>query len=105
VDPPCTGLGTLQSRPDVRWRATPEAIGDLSSLQLRILAAGAAALRPGGVLVYSVCTTSRAESEEVIERFLSGHREFRAERSFQLLPHRHGTDGFYLARLRHHGRQ
>ena len=63
VDPPCSGLGTLQSRPDLRWRASPEAIAELAALQRGSSAAGAAALRPGGVLVYSVCTISRAESE------------------------------------------
>ena len=63
VDPPCSGLGTLQSRPDLRWRARPEAIGELAALQGRILAAGASALAPGGALVYSVCTISRAEGE------------------------------------------
>jgi len=116
VDPPCSGLGTLQSRPDRRWRASREAIDELAGLQLRILAAGAAATRPGGVLVYSVCTISSAESEVLIARFLREHREFEADdlvgehpqwanprdsaRHLQLLPHRDGTDGFFIARLR-----
>src|SRR5579884_2303745 len=62
VDPPCSGLGTLQSRPDLRWRvgrAGPDSIGELAALQARILAAGGRSLAPGGVLVYSVCTISR----------------------------------------------
>jgi 16S rRNA (cytosine967-C5)-methyltransferase len=115
VDPPCSGLGTLQSRPDIRWRATPEAIAELADLQTRILASGAQATRPGGVLVYSVCTISRRESEDVIERFLNSHDQFRlddlqvehpelghpqSEKYLQLLPHRDGTDGFFIARLR-----
>ena len=100
VDPPCSGLGTLQSRPDVRWRATPEGIAELAGLQLRVLAAAAEALRPGGVLVYSVCSISRAEGENVIERFLSAHREFQLERSLQLMPHHDRTDGFFIARCR-----
>lgn len=115
VDPPCSGLGTLQSRPDVRWRASPEKISELAALQARILAAGAAATAPGGVLVYSVCTISRAESEERIGMFLRDHADFSADdlgveypawrnardpRYLQLLPHRDGTDGFFLARLR-----
>src|SRR4051812_5163880 len=61
VDPPCSGLGTLQSRPDLRWRASPEQIAELAGLQERILTAGERALRPGGALVYSVCTLSTAE--------------------------------------------
>jgi 16S rRNA (cytosine967-C5)-methyltransferase len=100
VDPPCSGLGTLQSRPDLRWRARPEAIGELAALQARILAAGAQALAPGGTIVYSVCTVSRAESEGVVDAFLREHGDFMAEQRLQLLPHRDGTDGFYIARLR-----
>jgi 16S rRNA (cytosine967-C5)-methyltransferase len=100
VDPPCSGLGTLQSRPDVRWRASPESVAELAELQLRILRAGAAATSAGGVLVYSVCTISRPEGEGVIERFTAGHQEFELQERLQLLPHRDGTDGFYIARLR-----
>jgi 16S rRNA (cytosine967-C5)-methyltransferase len=114
VDPPCSGLGTLQSRPDLRWRVRREAIGELAELQSRILSAGAEGLAPGATLVYSVCTVSRAEGPEVIERFLRQHRDFNVEEApmpdalrgvpmgpgVQLLPHRDGTDGFYIARLR-----
>jgi 16S rRNA (cytosine967-C5)-methyltransferase len=99
VDPPCSGLGTLQSRPDLRWRARPEAIHELAALQARILAAAAPALAPGGALVYSVCTISRTEGEEVIEGFLREHRQFEVQERRQLLPHRDGTDGFFIARL------
>jgi 16S rRNA (cytosine967-C5)-methyltransferase len=101
VDPPCSGLGTLQSRPDLRWRASPEAIDDLSALQRRILDAGAAATAPGGTLVYSVCTISSAESEGVIEPFLEAHAEFDQQApARRILPHEDGTDGFFIARLR-----
>ncbi len=119
VDPPCSGLGTLQSRPDLRWRvgrAGPDSIGELAELQGRILAAGATVLAPGGALVYSVCTISRAEGPGVVERFLAGNQDFEAEDiagrlpeelrgvemgpGVQLLPHRDGTDGFFIARLR-----
>jgi 16S rRNA (cytosine967-C5)-methyltransferase len=88
VDPPCSGLGTLQSRPDLRWRASPEQIAQLAGLQERILAAGERALKPGGTLVYSVCTISAAE---VPDRPWTWSR--------RLLPHRDGTEGFALARL------
>jgi 16S rRNA (cytosine967-C5)-methyltransferase len=118
VDPPCSGLGTLQSRPDLRWRVTPEAIGELAAAQARILRAGAAATRPGGSLVYSVCTISHAESHEVLERFLAEHPEFgiedlgsehpeladeRCSSYLQLMPHRDLTDGFFIAQLRRGG--
>jgi 16S rRNA (cytosine967-C5)-methyltransferase len=104
VDPPCSGLGTLQSRPDIRWRASPEAIPELAELQGRILRAGAAALGAGGTLVYSVCTISRRESGEVIERLLRERTDFELEDSVELLPHRDRTDGFYVARMRRRSR-
>ena len=115
VDPPCSGLGTLQSRPDLRWRARPEAVAELAALQARILAAGAEAVVPGGLLVYSVCTISRAEGARLIEAFLREHGDFiaddliserpelrhaRSGPGVQLLPHRDSTDGFFIARLR-----
>ena len=99
VDPPCSGLGTLQGRPDLRWHARPEAIEELVELQQRILAAGAAALRPGGALVYATCTISPRENEQIVERFLAQHAGFAREREHLLLPHHDGTDGFFLARL------
>ena len=86
LDPPCSGLGTLQSHPDLRWRITPQAIRSLAAEQDALLAAARRALRPGGVLVYSVCTISPAE-----ERLPSSE----AVRTY---PHRHRTDGFYIAR-------
>jgi 16S rRNA (cytosine967-C5)-methyltransferase len=115
VDPPCSGLGTLQSRPDLRWRTSPERIAELSALQARILRVGAAATAPGGALVYSVCTISRAEGEAQIGAFLEEHPDWRAEDLtpllsaaasgpyLQTMPHREGTDGFFIARLRRDG--
>jgi 16S rRNA (cytosine967-C5)-methyltransferase len=100
VDPPCTGLGTLQSRPDLRWRTSPERIVDLAPQQARILAAGAAATRAGGTLVYSVCTISRAECEDVVEGFVATHPGWEAEPPVRLAPDTDGTDGFFIARLR-----
>jgi 16S rRNA (cytosine967-C5)-methyltransferase len=110
VDPPCSGLGTLQSRPDVRWRTSPERIAGTARLQARIIRAAAAATRPGGTLVYSVCTISRAEGEDIVTAFLDEHPAFAAEphpgaradagEPFrQLLPDRDRTDGFFIARL------
>jgi 16S rRNA (cytosine967-C5)-methyltransferase len=100
VDPPCSGLGTLQSRPDIRWRSSPGDLATLSAIQTAILAAGAAATAPGGVLVYSVCTITRAEGEGVIGGFLAGHPDFVLERRRQLMPQLERTDGFFIARLR-----
>lgn len=101
VDPPCSGLGTLQSRPDIRWRASAASVAELSTLQSRILAQAAAATAPGGALVYSVCTISKPEAADVVCAFLDAHPEFAADGEFvQLYPHRDGTDGFFIARLR-----
>lgn len=108
VDPPCSGLGTLASRPDLRWRTSPERIAATSALQVRILDAAAAATAAGGTLVYSVCTISRAESEQVVDRFLDRHDEFAPDpftgsdpgtSNLRLMPHLHKTDGFFVARF------
>jgi 16S rRNA (cytosine967-C5)-methyltransferase len=115
VDPPCSGLGTLQARADLRWRVTPDAIEEMAGAQAEILAAGAAVLRPGGVLVYSTCTISPTENERPIAAFLDSHPEFGlddltgtagaqvaadAAGMLQTLPHRDRTAGFFIARLR-----
>jgi 16S rRNA (cytosine967-C5)-methyltransferase len=100
VDPPCSGLGTLQSRPDLRWRTSPARIAELAGQQARILAAGAAATKPGGVLVYSVCTISRAESDAVVDAFGAEHAGWIAEPPVRLAPDTDGTDGFFIVRLR-----
>jgi 16S rRNA (cytosine967-C5)-methyltransferase len=101
VDPPCSGLGTLQARPDLRWRVTPESVGELASAQAAILAAGAEAVRPGGVLVYSTCTISPTENERQIATFLQSHPDFaETEPAVTTMPHRDHTAGFYIARMR-----
>src|SRR5581483_11978629 len=101
VDPPCSGLGTLQSRPDIRWRASPDSIAELAAVQRRILDAAAQATAPGGALTYSVCTISQREGPQLIEAFLGENPDFHLDgQSVQLLPHVDGTDGFFIARLR-----
>ena len=100
VDPPCSGLGTLQARADLRWRVTPEHVREMTRSQAAILAAGAAALRPGGVLVYSTCTISPTENEHQIAAFLDAHPDFSRDELMLTLPHRDHTAGFFIARLR-----
>jgi 16S rRNA (cytosine967-C5)-methyltransferase len=94
VDPPCSGLGTLQGHPDLRWRMTPETIAQLATTQAGILDAATRALRRGGALVYSTCTLSPAENESQVAA--SG---LQVESERLVLPHRDRTDGFYIARL------
>jgi 16S rRNA (cytosine967-C5)-methyltransferase len=76
VDPPCSGLGTLQARADLRWRVTPERVRRLEDVQSAVLATAAAAVRPGGVLVYSTCTISPSENERQIFAFLESNPQF-----------------------------
>jgi 16S rRNA (cytosine967-C5)-methyltransferase len=86
LDPPCSGLGTLRSHPDLRWRMSPEGVERLAAEQDALLASARRALAPGGALVYSVCTLSPRE-----ERLVTAS----VRRTF---PHVDGTDGFYIAR-------
>ncbi|HUN78518.1 MAG TPA: 16S rRNA (cytosine(967)-C(5))-methyltransferase RsmB [Solirubrobacteraceae bacterium] len=124
VDPPCSGLGTLQARADLRWRATPQGVAELVQVQRAILSNGAQAVRPGGVLVYSTCTISPSENERQISDFLESSPQFVLDdlsrepvletpggargigtpamdgRAVLTLPHRDRTAGFFIARLR-----
>ena len=95
ADPPCSGLGTLQAKPDLRWRMTPERIAALIGEQRRILAAAAAAVRPGGVLVWSTCTLNPAENEELLAEI----EGFTPTERLTLFPHVTRSAGFQLTRL------
>jgi 16S rRNA (cytosine967-C5)-methyltransferase len=114
VDAPCTGLGTLRRHPEVRWRRRPEDVPRLAALQEEILAGVAPLVRPGGTLVYAVCTLTREENEGVVGRFLAAHPRFAVDDPgarglapagvvsggfLHTLPHRHDLDGFFAARL------
>src|SRR5690606_10759906 len=114
LDAPCSGLGVLAKRADLRWRRTLDEIGQLTDLQDELLDAAAALVRPGGLLVYSTCTTEPEENAERVEAFLGRQAAFVLERAdglvpeafvteegyFAALPHVHGTDGAFAARLR-----
>jgi 16S rRNA (cytosine967-C5)-methyltransferase len=99
LDAPCSNLGTLARRPDARWRKTPEQIDDLARLQSELLDAAAGATRSGGTLVYAVCTISPQEGPLQLEAFQARHPDFGEAARRQTLPHRDGTDGFFIARL------
>jgi len=116
VDAPCSGLGTLRGHPEIKWHRDENDIRRLSRLQSKILSRVAGYLKPGGVLVYATCTLSREENEEIVESFLTHHKEFELEdaarylpgqathmmreKYFVALPHRDNTDGFFAARMR-----
>jgi len=105
VDAPCSGLGVLNARPDLRWHAEP-----LPGLQLALLRAASERVKPGGTIVYSVCTLNADESEAVVDASGLEVEDLSAEwpafthptrPEFLLtLPHVHGTSGFFVARLR-----
>ncbi|MDR7418019.1 MAG: 16S rRNA (cytosine(967)-C(5))-methyltransferase RsmB [Armatimonadota bacterium] len=120
VDAPCSGLGTIRRRPEIKWRVTEAALVRHAEAQTAILAGASGAVRPGGTLVYSVCSLEPEEGPAVVEAFLARHPEFARDELPQafprvlngspleetrpgevyLWPHRHDTDGFYIARLR-----
>jgi 16S rRNA (cytosine967-C5)-methyltransferase len=115
VDVPCTGLGALRRRPEVRWRRTPDDARRLQPLQVRLLEAAVAATRPGGLVAYVTCSPDRIETEEVIAAVrgpnpgllpvptaeaLPALPAHPGSTGTQLWPHRHGTDGMYVSVLR-----
>lgn len=114
VDAPCSGLGVLGRRADARWRKGPEVLREMPPIQLELLASGARRVRPGGVLVYSVCSFEPEETTEVVEKFLRQNPGFARESAAAhlpqavvdedgfmcVLPHVHGCDGAFAARFR-----
>jgi 16S rRNA (cytosine967-C5)-methyltransferase len=121
VDVPCSGLGVIRRRPDLRWRVQAQELPQHAQEQLAILKGARKCLKEGGVLIYSTYSTEPEENYDVVTRFLSEHPDFEPEDIvslipfpsvsdedrvsarggyLQLLPHRHGTDGFFLACLR-----
>jgi len=112
VDAPCSGLGVLRRRLDLRWRVKEADITRLAGLQSKILDNAASLVRPGGALVYCTCTVTPEENQEQVSGFLARHDGFRLDPAegylpaetardgvLQAWPHRHGTDGAFAARL------
>ncbi|HBW38439.1 16S rRNA (cytosine(967)-C(5))-methyltransferase RsmB [Desulfosporosinus sp. BICA1-9] len=121
VDAPCSGLGVLRRRADLRWQREEEDLKEFPTLQLAILERAASCVDVGGDLVYSTCTTEPEENFELVKRFRSGHPEFEPvnlaeslpfelenprdiqqanKGMLQILPNRHEMDGFFLAKFR-----
>jgi 16S rRNA (cytosine967-C5)-methyltransferase len=116
LDAPCSGLGVIRRNPEAKWRLFSGDITRLAAVQKTLLKNTANRLKPGGVLLYSTCSTSEAENEEVVEEFLSQNPGFVLENLNELFPHwselftfygmlrtwphRHDMDGFFAARIK-----
>jgi 16S rRNA (cytosine967-C5)-methyltransferase len=115
VDAPCSGLGTLRRNPDLKWRQSPRSVEELKLKQAAILRAAAGLVKPGGRLVYATCSLLAEENEEIVEAFLEERGDFGKLHCgglltqqgialdtggfLRLLPHLHGTDGFFSAAM------
>ena len=116
LDAPCSGLGVMDNKPDIKYRATPESVKELTGIQEKLLNTCCQYVKRGGTLVYSTCSILPEENGEQIERFLASHPDFilaplpasfderfkarYTETGLQLLPHRDGVEGFFIVRLR-----
>lgn len=113
VDAPCSGLGVLSKKPDIKWKRVLEDICNLQKLQVEILENSLKYLKPSGVLVYSTCTTETEENMDVVNIFLNSHPEFSIDNAgkyvsekvvnkdgcIELFPHKHNVDGAFSVRL------
>jgi 16S rRNA (cytosine967-C5)-methyltransferase len=120
LDAPCSGLGVIRRKPDIKWSKKEADIPDIAGVQYGILKNISGLLRSGGVLVYSTCTIEREENEAIVERFLREHPDFTLDQEMtglipehvsaraivkspgmiQILPHHFHSDGFFIARLK-----
>ncbi|RUA00410.1 MAG: 16S rRNA (cytosine(967)-C(5))-methyltransferase RsmB [Deltaproteobacteria bacterium] len=116
LDAPCSGMGVLRRHPDAKWRHTARTLSKMAERQRRMLRHLSRSVEPGGILVYAVCSTEPEENKDVIDHFLHHHPNFKLTPASSLLPkaarhitdsdgffrsfvHRHGMDGFFIARL------
>ncbi|MEC4804556.1 MAG: 16S rRNA (cytosine(967)-C(5))-methyltransferase [Jaaginema sp. PMC 1079.18] len=114
VDAPCSGLGTLHRHPDIRWRQNPTKIAELVQLQRELLTQSAQKVKANGILIYSTCTLNAAENEEVVKFLLKQQPDWQicaasegassipgltAAGWYNILPHRHDMDGFFMVKL------
>ncbi len=114
LDAPCSGMGVLRRNPDAKWKISPESLDSFAGRQNRLMDNLAAAVKPGGILVYAVCSFEPEETDRIVETFLDNHPDFRLkppsqnlvdlepslvtpEGYFKSFPHKHGMDGFFAA--------
>lgn len=98
-DVPCSGLGVIARKPEIKYRKNSEEIKKLYEIQFEILRASAKYLKEEGILLYSTCTINRDENEAIVERFLKENIDFKLEKKILLLPNRDDTDGFFIAKI------
>ena len=99
LDVPCSGLGVIRKKPEIKWTRQQEDLEELIKIQEKILDNCSRFLKVGGTLVYSTCTVLKQENEEQIKKFLNTHNGFELVEEKKLYPHIDGTDGFYIAKL------
>ncbi|SHI04288.1 16S rRNA (cytosine(967)-C(5))-methyltransferase RsmB [Sporanaerobacter acetigenes] len=116
IDAPCTGLGMIRRRPEIKWNRTENDIVNMSDIQYKILKNASKYLKSGGTLVYSTCSIEREENIDIINKFISENEDFKLvsvdnlldskenvstakDGYIELFPHIHGTDGFFVAKL------
>lgn len=111
VDAPCSGLGVLRHKPEIKYVQSQQSINDLVELQLEILDNVKGNLKPGGTLIYSTCTIEQLENENVIYTFLKRNKEFEFEpithpitgeqvKTLQILPQDFDSDGFFITKIK-----
>lgn len=117
LDAPCSGLGVMRRKPDLRWKKEPDNFKELSSLQREMLELASKYVKAGGVLIYSTCTINKTENIDVVKDFLAVNQNFQLESIIgkipdilvgegaskgylELFPNTHNTDGFFIARMR-----
>jgi 16S rRNA (cytosine967-C5)-methyltransferase len=106
IDAPCSGLGVLRRHPDAKWRHSAKTILKMADRQFEMLRHLGGRVKPGGIMVYSVCSTEPEENEAVISRFLHHHPDFSVSPAAPFLPdtarHLAGSDGFFRSSIHHH---
>ena len=116
LDAPCSGLGVMDNKPDIKYRATPESVRELTEIQEKLLDTCCQYVKRNGTFVYSTCSILPEENSQQVKRFLEKHPEFAiaplpetidekfrkeyTDTGLQLLPHRDGVEGFFIARMR-----
>ena len=110
IDAPCSGLGTIASHPEIKWFRSQQDLEDQRQKQTEVINKYSQALKPGGVLLYAVCSIDKNEGEEIVKKFLSEHADFQLDSDLEtpfhdtefgtyLLPTAKGESGYFFSRL------